>query len=133
MRSSDDMLDEINLVEITPSSVYHNFPKFFQEHTQFYFLEYETDENKEEVAIYGITSIDHNICEISLYVFCEFRFKLPYRQVLKLILQQPFELGFNKILIWTYEKSVATLLRQCKGIRELETFDDCVWFMKERG
>ena len=42
------MLDEINLVEITSNSVYHNFPKFFQENTQFYLLEHETDEHKAE-------------------------------------------------------------------------------------
>ena len=134
MRSSGDMLDKITivdiiLVEITPNSVYHNFPNFFQEHTQFYLLEHK----QEEVGIYGITTVNEKICEISLYVFSEFRFKLPYRKVLHLILQQPFELGFDKILIWTYERSVATLLRQCKGIRELETVDDCVGFMKERG
>ncbi len=122
--------NEITLVEITPTSVCNNFPSFFQEHTQFFLLNHHS----QEVGIYGIKTIDKKICEISLYVFQEFRFKLPYRQVLKLILQHPFILGFDKILIWTNQKSVETLLRQCQrlGVMVLDSLDDCVWFVVER-
>ncbi len=122
--------DGMKLMAIDALSVYNNFPSFFQEHTQFFLLNHHS----QEVGIYGIKTIDQKICEISLYVFQEFRFKLPYRQVLKLVLQHPFILGFDKILIWTNQKSVETLLRQCQrlGVREMQAFDDCVWFVKER-
>ena len=90
-----------------------------------------------EVGIYGIKTIDPKVCEISLCIFEEYRFKLPYRTGLKLLLNFPFNYKFDKILISTQEKSIITLLRQCHSLGvEFIGYDKDnskkVWFKKER-
>jgi hypothetical protein len=67
----------------------------------------------------------------------EYRFKLPYRTGLKLLLNFPFTHGFDKILMSTQEKSVITLLRQCHSLGvEFIGYDKDnpkkVWFKRER-
>jgi hypothetical protein len=90
-----------------------------------------------EVGIYGIKTIDPKTCEISLCIFEDYRFKLPYRTGLKLLLNFPFNYKFDKILTSTQEKSMITLLRQCHSLGvEFIGYDkdnyQKVWFKKER-
>ena len=123
----------MQLVEINPLDVQRVFPSFYHENSQFFMIAYETC----EVGIYGIKTIDPKVCEISLCIFEEYRFKLPYKTGLKLLLNFPFSLGFVRILISTQEKSMITLLRQCQSLGvEFIGYDKDnskkVWFKKER-
>jgi hypothetical protein len=123
----------VTLVEINPLDVQRVFPSFYHENSQFFMIAYETC----EVGIYGIKTIDPKVCEISLCIFDEYRFKLPYRTGLKLLLNFPFNYKFDKILISTQEKSIITLLRQCHSLGvEFIGYDKDnskkVWFKKER-
>jgi hypothetical protein len=123
----------VTLVEINPLDVQRVFPSFYHENSQFFMIAYETC----EVGIYGIKTIDPKVCEISLCIFEEYRFKLPYRTGLKLLLNFPFNYKFDKILISTQEKSIITLLRQCHSLGvEFIGYDKDnskkVWFKKER-
>ena len=123
----------MRLVEINLLDVQRVFPSFYHENSQFFMIAYETC----EVGIYGIKTIDPKVCEISLCIFEEYRFKLPYRTGLKLLLNFPFNYKFDKILISTQEKSIITLLRQCHSLGvEFIGYDkdnyQKVWFKKER-
>jgi hypothetical protein len=123
----------MNLIEINPLDVQRVFPSFYHKDSQFFMIIHKTC----EVGIYGIKTIDEKVCEISLCIFEEYRFKLPYRTGLKLLLNFPFTHGFDKILMSTQEKSVITLLRQCGSLGvELIGYDKDnpkkVWFKRER-
>ncbi len=90
-----------------------------------------------EVGIYGIKTIDPKVCEISLCIFEDYRYKLPYKTGLKLLLNFPFTLNFVRIMISTVEKSIITLLRQCQSLGvEFVGYDKDnpkkVWFKVER-
>ena len=123
----------MTLVEINPPDVQRVFPSFYHANSQFFMITYKDN----EVGIYGIKTIDPKVCEISLCIFEEYRFKLPYRTGLKLLLNFPFNYKFDKILISTQEKSIITLLRQCHSLGvEFIGYDKDnskkVWFKKER-
>jgi hypothetical protein len=128
----------MQLVEINSSDVQRVFPSFYHQASyhkasQFFMITHKTC----EVGIYGIKTIDPKTCEISLCIFAEYRFKLPYRTGLKLLLNFPFTHGFDKILMSTQEKSVITLLRQCRSLGvEFIGYDKDnpkkVWFKRER-
>ncbi len=102
----------MQLVEINPLDVQRVFPSFYHEDSRFFMIIYETC----EVGIYGIKTIDPKVCEISLCIFEEYRYKLPYKTGLKLLLNFPFTLNFVRIMISTVEKSIITLLRQCQSL-----------------
>ena len=123
----------MKLIEINPLDVERVFPSFYHKDSQFFMINHETC----EVGIYGIKAIDEEVCEISLCIFDEYRFKLPYRIGLKILLNFPFSYDFDKILISTQEKSMITLLRQCQSLGvEFIGYDkdnyQKVWFKKER-
>ena len=128
----------MQLIEINPLEVERVFPSFYHQApyhkaSQFFMINHETC----EVGIYGIKAIDEEVCEISLCIFEDYRFKLPYRTGLKLLLEFPFTLNFVRILVSTCEKSMITLLRQCQSIGvEFIGYDkdnyQKVWFKKER-
>jgi hypothetical protein len=122
----------MQLVEINPLDVQRVFPSFYHENSQFFMITYKDN----EVGIYGIKTIDPKVCEISLCIFEEYRYKLPYKTGLKLLLNFPFTHGFVKILISTVEKSIITLLRQCQslGVEYIGYDSDThkVWFKVER-
>ena len=137
----------MQLIEINPMDVQRVFPSFYHADSQFFMITHKTC----EVGIYGIKTIDEKVCEISLCIFEEYRFKLPYRTGLKLLLNFPFThtfvyikltwqsftYKFDKILISTQEKSMITLLRQCQNLGvEFIGYDshNCkkVWFKRER-
>ena len=122
----------MRLVEINPLDVQRVFPSFYHENSQFFMITYKDN----EVGIYGIKTIDPKVCEISLCIFEEYRYKLPYKNGLKLLLNFPFTHGFVKILISTVEKSIITLLRQCQslGVEYIGYDSDTrkVWFKVER-
>ena len=86
-----------------------------------------------EVGIYGIKGIDSNVCEISVCIFKEYRYKIPYKTTIKLLLEYPSSLGFDKIRMSTKEKSIETLLRSCQrlGVKVLGVIKDKVFFEKE--
>ena len=102
----------MKLVEINPLDVQRVFPSFYHQDSQFFMIIHDAC----EIGIYGIKTIDEKVCEISLCIFAEYRFKLPYRTGLKLLLNFPFTYKFDKILISTQEKSMITLLRQCQTL-----------------
>ena len=123
----------MTLVEINPLDVQRVFPSFYHENSQFFMIAYETC----EVGIYGIKTIDPKVCEISLCIFEDYRYKLPYKTGLKLLLNFPFTLNFVRIMISTVEKSIITLLRQCQSFGvEFVGYDKDnpkkVWFKVER-
>ena len=123
----------MRLVEINPLDVQRVFPSFYNENSQFFMIAYETC----EVGIYGIKTIDPKVCEISLCIFEDYRYKLPYKTGLKLLLNFPFTLNFVRIMISTVEKSIITLLRQCQSLGvEFVGYDKDnpkkVWFKVER-
>ena len=120
----------MQLVEISPKDVQRGFPSFYHQDSQFFMITYENC----EVGIYGIKTLDPKVCEISLCVFEEYRFKIPYKTGLKLLLNFPFSHGFGKILILTKEKSIITLLRQCKslGVEFMRYLEGKAWFKVER-
>jgi len=123
----------MQLVEINPLDVQRVFPSFYHADSQFFMIIHDAC----EVGIYGIKTIDEAVCEISLCIFEEYRFKLPYKTGLKLLLNFPFSLGFVRILISTQEKSMITLLRQCRSLGvEFIGYDKDnskkVWFKRER-
>jgi hypothetical protein len=121
----------MKLIEINPLDVQRVFPSFFHKDSKFFMIDHEG----QEIGIYGVKTIHQDTCEISVCIFEEYRFKIPYRTGLKLLLSFPFTLGFGKILISTKEKSVITLLRQCKslGVEFLEYDNNGkVWFKIER-
>ena len=123
----------MQLVEINPLDVQRVFPSFYHSNSRFFAINHETC----EVGIYGIKTIDPKTCEISLCIFEDYRFKLPYRTGLKLLLDFPFTHKFDKILMSTCEKSIITLLRQCHSLGvEFVGYDkdnyQKVWFKRER-
>ena len=123
----------MQLVEINPLDVERVFPSFYHQDSQFFMINHDAC----EIGIYGIKTIDPKVCEISLCIFEDYRFKLPYRTGLKLLLNFPFSYTFDKILISTQEKSMITLLRQCQSLGvEFIGYDkdnyQKVWFKKER-
>ncbi len=123
----------MQLIEINPQDVQRVFPSFYHQDSQFFMIAYQD----QDIGIYGIKTIDPKTCEISLCIFAEYRFKLPYRTGLKLLLKFPFTLKFDKILISTQEKSIITLLRQCQTLGvEFVGYDKDnrkkVWFKRER-
>jgi hypothetical protein len=122
----------MRLVEINPLDVQRVFPSFYHKDSQFFMISYETC----EVGIYGVKTLDKDVCEISLCIFEDYRYKLPYKTGLKLLLNFPFTLGFAKILMSTVEKSIITLLRQCQSLGvEYVGYDSNtykVWFKVER-
>jgi hypothetical protein len=124
---------QMRLVEINPLDVQRVFPSFYHENSQFFMITYKDN----EVGIYGIKTIDPKVCEISLCIFEEYRYKLPYKTGLKLLLNFPFTHTFAKILMSTVEKSIITLLRQCQSLGvEFVGYDKDnpkkVWFKVER-
>ena len=124
---------QMRLVEINPLDVQRVFPSFYHENSQFFMITYKDN----EVGIYGIKTIDPKVCEISLCIFEEYRYKLPYKTGLKLLLNFPFTLNFVIIMISTVEKSIITLLRQCQSLGvEFVGYDKDnpkkVWFKVER-
>ena len=125
-------LTPMKLIEINPLDVQRVFPSFYHQDSQFFMITYKDN----EVGIYGIKTIDPKVCEISLCIFEEYRYKLPYKTGLKLLLNFPFTHGFVKILISTVEKSIITLLRQCQslGVEYIGYDSDThkVWFKVER-
>ena len=102
----------MQLIEINPLDVQRVFPSFYHQDSQFFMITYKDH----EVGIYGIKTLDPNVCEISLCIFEEYRYKIPYKIGLKLLLNFPFTLNFVKILMSTGEKSIMTLLRQCQSL-----------------
>ena len=123
----------MQLIEINPLDVQRVFPSFYHQDSQFFMITYQD----QEIGIYGIKTIDPKTCEISLCIFAEYRFKLPYRTGLKLLLNFSCTYNFDKILISTQEKSIITLLRQCQTLGvEFIGYDshNCkkVWFKRER-
>ena len=123
----------MQLVEINPLDVQRVFPSFYHQGSQFFMIIYQD----QEIGIYGVKALDKEVCEISLCIFDEYRFKLPYKTGLKLLLNFPFTYKFDKILISTQEKSIMTLLRQCQtlGVEFIGYDKDNpkkVWFKKER-
>ena len=123
----------MRLVEINPLDVQRVFPSFYHANSQFFMINYQDH----EVGIYGIKTIDPKVCEISLCIFEDYRYKLPYKTGLKLLLNFPFTLEFVKILMSTVEKSIITLLRQCQSLgAEFVGYDKDnpkkVWFKRER-
>jgi hypothetical protein len=76
----------MQLVEINPFNVQRVFPSFYHQDSQFFMITYQD----QEIGIYGIKTLDPKTCEISLCIFAEYRFKLPYRTGLKLLLNFPF-------------------------------------------
>lgn len=102
------------------------FPAFYNDTAHLYSL----NENNEDVGVYGVKKLSNNICEIFLCIFQDFRFKIPYRETLKLVLSFPFTLGFKVILISTKEKSIETLLRQCNklGVKFMGFLNNKFWF-----
>jgi hypothetical protein len=124
---------QMRLVEINPLDVQRVFPSFYHENSQFFMITYKDN----EVGIYGIKTIDPKVCEISLCIFEDYRYKLPYKIGLKLLLNFPFTLNFVRIMISTVEKSIITLLRQCQSLGvEFVGYDKDnpkkVWFKVER-
>ena len=124
---------QMRLVEINPLDVQRVFPSFYHENSQFFMITYKDN----EVGIYGIKTIDPKVCEISLCIFEEYRYKLPYKTGLKILLNFPFTLNFVRIMISTVEKSIITLLRQCQSLGvEFVGYDKDnpkkVWFKRER-
>jgi len=122
----------MRLVEINPRDVQRVFPSFYHQDSRFFMIAYKD----RDVGIYGVKSLDKDVCEISLCIFEEYRYKLPYKTGLKLVLNYPFTIGFAKILISTVEKSIITLLRQCRSLGvEYIGYDSNtgkVWFKVER-
>lgn len=123
----------MQLVEINPLDVQRVFPSFYHANSQFFMIACETC----EVGIYGIKTIDPKVCEISLCIFEDYRYKLLYKTGLKLLLNFPFTLNFVRIMISTVEKSIITLLRQCQSLGvEFVGYDKDnpkkVWFKVER-
>ena len=123
----------MRLVEINPLDVQRVFPSFYHANSQFFMITYKDH----EVGIYGIKTIDPKVCEISLCIFEDYRYNLPYKTGLKLLLNFPFTLNFVRITISTVEKSIITLLRQCQSLGvEFVGYDKDnpkkVWFKVER-
>lgn len=102
----------MQLVEINPLDVQRVFPSFYHKDSQFFMITYQDH----EVGVYGVKTIGPKVCEISLCIFEDYRYKLPYKTGLKLLLNFPFTIEFAKILISTVEKSIITLLRQCQSL-----------------
>ena len=87
----------MQLVKINPLDVERVFPSFYHQapyhkDSRFFMITHESC----EIGIYGIKTIDEKVCEISLCIFAEYRFKLPYKTGLKLLLNFPFTYKFDK-------------------------------------
>ena len=120
----------MRLVGINPNNVKKEFPNFFQDNCKFFSIINE----KNEIGIYGVRTIDPKSCEISLFVFKKCRNKLYYRKWLHLLLSYPFSLGFEVIYISSNKKSVVTLMLQCKqlGVNYVGQKNKKMWFKRER-
>ena len=85
----------MQLVEINSLDVERIFPSFYHQKSRFFMI----NNGDEEVGIYGVKTIDEKTCEISLCIFEDYRYKIPYRKTLKLLLSYPFKLKYDSILI----------------------------------
>lgn len=107
----------IHLVPAQEEKIKQHFYDFYHKDGWFFFINHDD----QEVGVFGVKKIQDprgvdNVCEISVCVFENFRFNIPYRKILRLVLTYPFSYGFDKILISTVEKSIITLLRQCRSL-----------------
>ena len=118
------------LLEISPLEVQKDFPAFFHRNSRFFALHHDNN----DVGLYGIQEITRSTCKIALLIFEKYRFKIPYRKMINLVLRYPYSCGFDIILISTIKKSVATLLYQCHklGVRFLGYSSNKIWFKAER-
>lgn len=120
------------LTKASNSELNTYFSSFVSGETEYFFI------NKDDVEV-GVFAVERvfdnkwegNTCEIGLHIFEDFRFKLPYKEGLKLLLYYPFSLGYDNILISTIKKSVITLLLVCGklGVYPLGISDNKMWFV----
>jgi hypothetical protein len=124
----------MNKISLSPASdeeIQQSFPAFYAPGSLFFFMTYQ----EQDVGVYGITDVhDPNwkgkTGEISVCVFEDYRYKIPYRQALKLLLYYPFYLNYDNILISSINKSIITLMNVCKkmGVTPLGNHEGKTWF-----
>ena len=108
------------------------FPLFVSGETEYFYI----NQGASEVGIFAIEKAYHpnykgKSCEIGLHIFSDFRFKIRYKEGLKLLLYFPFSLGYDNVLIYTVKKSVITLLLSCGkiGVQPLGIHNGNFWFI----
>lgn len=123
----------MQLEEIKEDDVIFNFPDFFENNKNYYII---VDDQEKEIGIFGIKKLFQFIedtCEISLYIFKDKRYHPQYKKIIKYLLDYPFLVNFNCILIHTTEKSVQTFLKSCKkwNVHQLTSKDE-TWFFRKK-
>jgi hypothetical protein len=120
----------MNLIEINPLDVQRVFPSFYHQDSRFFNIIHKAF----KIGIYAVKKHPNNASEISLYVFKNQRNRIYYREGLNLLLNYPFLLGYGVIYIASREKSVVTLLCNCKkmGIVYMGIKNEKMWFKRER-
>lgn len=117
----------MQLIEINSAEVKQNCPTFYGEGARYFMFIH----NAQEVALFGVRKINDTDCTLSLFIFPEHRFKVPYRKGLSMFLKLPLDLGFKNIYMSSNVKAVLTLLKTCEimGVKCLGLFDGLVWFL----
>jgi len=121
------------LEEIEESELYNTFNLFCEKSKRYYII---IDDNENEIGVFGIKKLFQFIedtCEISLYIFKNKRYHPQYKKIIKFLLDYPFLVNFNCILIHTTEKSVQTFLKACKkwNVKQLTPKDE-TWFFRKK-
>ncbi len=120
------------LKSISIDDFQRRFPQFYHENTQ-YFMVMKDDH---EAGIYGIIKRDQNVCEVSITIFKEFRYKVLSKKTILYLTDFPFSLGFDKVITWSCNKGWIKVLTSLKkyGIFPLTQNDPSgkIWFYKER-
>lgn len=123
----------MKLEEINSDKILNNFPIFYEKNKRFYII---IDDKENEIGVFGVKQIFEIIkefAEISIYIFKEYRFHHQWKKLLKMLLDFPFLINFNYILMHTKEDSVRTLLRESKklGVFPLENTNE-TWFYRRK-
>lgn len=120
------------LKSISDEDFYKRFPEFYHQNTQYFMVM----KDNQEAGIYGIITLDQNVCEVAITIFKEFRYKVLSKKTILYLTDFPFSLGFDKVITWSCNKGWIKVLTSLKkyGIFPLTRNDPSakIWFYKER-
>lgn len=107
-------------------------PKLFREDAQYFSIV----KDGKNTGIYGIIDRDFGNAEVFMTIFKEYRFKILNKKTLDLVINTPFDFGYNQVWSWTRLASWVRLLQRIKNVELTapplwDLADDTkIWFRK---
>jgi hypothetical protein len=118
------MMYRMELIE--PSFVKKCFNTFYGSESDLYF---EIMKENVDVGLYRIKKVTNKICEISLYVYNDYR-KLITKGLPDICFNFPFSFGYEKVIISTELKKMVRFLKKMSifGVKYITEHDEIYWF-----